>query len=153
MSRAPRLLALILPLGLAACSGSPAAPTPARVPPAAGPTLATFTYTINIPDRALTQQLLTAYPTGRLLSPVAAQAAYDFTEICHGYPNVYYGALAPADGSYYMGAIVVAPYAVASVETFPASAWPNEYGQFAANTTYQWLGRFVYYNCETGEKY
>jgi hypothetical protein len=143
-----QLATCLLPLLLTACTSSPSSPTATTVA-VPGPALDTFTYTINIPDPVLAAQLRLAYPNGRLMSPVAAQAAYDYTAACHGYPNVYYGPLAPPVGAYFDGAITVAPYAVASVETFPSSAWPNMYGQFASNTTYQWLGRFAYYDCET----
>jgi len=137
------LLALAL-LASACSSTTPTAPTAAAALPPAFPaeTLTTITYAINIPDRILAQALVTQYPDGRLLAPLTAQAAYDYTAVYH-MANVYYGPMAPETKAFAMAGIVVAPVSVASQDSFLASEWPNEYGQFA-KARVQWLGRFTY---------
>lgn len=136
----PRILvALVLSIAAAGCSkSSPLAPS---IPEPVA-TTTTITYAINIPNRMTAQALLTQYPNGRLMAPMTAQQLYDYTAIYHA-PNVYYGPLAPPTAAYRLAGIVVAPVNVASKDTFEASEWPNEYGQFE-KAHVQWLGRFTY---------
>lgn len=141
------LVAVALALIASGCSkSSPLAPT---TPAPAAETVITIQYAINIPNRITFQELLTQYPDGRLMAPVTAQQAYDYTAVYH-MANVYYGPLAPETSAYGMAGIVVAPVSVASQDSFLASEWPNEYGQFA-KARVQWLGRFAYTiaNCQT----
>jgi len=146
--RAVTVLALAL-VASACSSANPAAPTATPLVVAAAPTLVTITYAINIPNRIVFQDLVTLYPEGRLMAPMTAQQAYDYTATYH-MANVYYGPLAPETKAFAMAGIVVAPVSVASQDSFDNAEWPNEYGQFEKGRQ-QWLGRFVYTiaNCQT----
>ena len=140
---------VLLALVVGACSRSIVSPTPAPVTIA--PTL--ITYTINVPDAHQAVQLQAQYPDGVQIPPIDAQHQWDYTAIYHGSPNVYFGETAPWQGydcsgkpvpiSEYMNTgIVVAPRAVAAVETFTARDWPNI--GLSPDVTYGWLGRFAY---------
>jgi len=134
---------LTLALVASACnSTNPTAPSATTAAPPAAETLTTITYAINIPSRITFQELLTQYPDGRLMAPMTAQQAYDYTATYH-MANVYYGPMAPETKAYSLAGIVVAPVSVAGQDSFAASEWPNEYGQFA-KARVQWLGRFTY---------
>jgi len=130
-------------LATACGAANPNAPSPTTTAAApAAETLTTITYAINIPNRITFQELLTQYPDGRLMAPMTAQQAYDYTATYHA-ANVYYGPMAPETKAYHMAGIVVAPVSVASQDSFDNAEWPNEYGQFEKGRR-QWLGRFVY---------
>ena len=108
-----------------------------------------LSYTINVPTMAATLIWQAAYPDGVRMAPVTAQSRFDYTPEYHGTPNVYAGATIAGGLRTYTGTgIVVAPYAVASVPTFPATAWPDPITgkPFGGdpNVEYAWLGRFVY---------
>jgi hypothetical protein len=142
---------LSLSVFLVGCSNSPTAPTAAPVPvPTIGDAASTtsdLSYAINIPDAAVAQQLIAAYPHGVRVGPIAAQTTWNET-LAYGAANVYYGPTAPPTGLYAWTGIVVAPLAVAGVDTFWASDWPDQYGQplgnVALDVRYIWVGRFVY---------
>lgn len=105
----------------------------------------TITYSINVPDPYAAQSLIQVHPEGVYMAPVEAQRQYDFTEGYHGTPNVYAGSRQPdALRTYSLAGVVIAPLDVASRATFPASMWPDEYGQFPKDVYLRWLGRFVY---------
>lgn len=132
----------IVALLCASCAELPTAPAPGAAPVSSERHVA-LTYAINIPDPTTAQALITAHPIGVAISPVDAQAQYDFTAAYGGTPNVYAGRSAPA-GTYFSAGIVTAPYAIASVASFHAYEWPDQYGQSPAGVIYDWLGRFVY---------
>lgn len=135
---------LIISLLLLVTVGACASPT--------GPSATTFslvrrdlTYAINIPDPQVAETLRRVYPDGIHTSPVDAQNRWNYTDLYHGTPNVYAGtSVTGGDHTYDYAGIVVAPYHIAAMAVFPASAWPNEYGQSEANVEYAWLGRFAY---------
>lgn len=120
-------------------NSTPLAPTTTVTPTT---TVQDITYTINVPSLGLTQQLLTAYPDGVYLSPIAAQAAYNYSDAYQGTPNVYAGEVWRSE--YYLTGIVIAPIAVASLPHFPASMWPDNFGLYPTGVEYRWLGRFAY---------
>ena len=101
-----------------------------------------ITYAINIPDPIKARALVGAYPNGVLEAPRQAQNDWNYTATYLGSPNVYYGELAPPNCTYPGVGIVVAPQAVASVETFTSLDWPGI--GLEPGITYQWLGRFGY---------
>jgi hypothetical protein len=132
---------ILLALFCSACSshGGVAAPTPVQI------VRSELAYEIHIPDANLAYTLLVAHPNGVEMSPVEAQRQYDFTSAYRNTPNVYAGFPRPAYSAYQFDSIVIAPYAIASVVSFPASAWPDQYGRFPLNTEYTWVGHFVDY--------
>ena len=132
-----KYLLIITTLVMGACSytKSGTAPSPVVTPQS-------ITYAINIPDPIKARALVDAYPNGVLEAPRQAQNDWNYTATYLGSPNVYYGELAPPNCTYPGVGIVVAPQAVASVETFTSLDWPNI--GLEPNVTYQWLGRFVY---------
>lgn len=105
-------------------------------------------YTINVPRSDLAKTLQAAYPDGVRMAPVTAQDRYNFTPEYHGTPNVYAGpTIAGGLRTYSNTGIVTAPYAVASRDVFPATAWPDEYGRpFGGDPSveFSWVGRFVF---------
>lgn len=132
------LIIFVLAAMAPACTSSPVAPTLdqpiARTP---------LGYTINVPDAYRVQQLRAEFPHGVALSPIDAQARYDYTAAYHGSPNVYYGATAPAyQGQYQMTGIVSAPYAIASQASFYGRDWPGS--GLEPNTLYTWVGDFQF---------
>lgn len=127
--------ALVIVLSAAACS-TPTAPT--TVEPAAQ---LEITYAINISDLAESLRLKQQYPNGVRMSPVEAQARWDYTAAYGGSPNVYYGATAPCH-EYIRVGIVVAPYGAASSEPFTAAQWPGI--GLDPTVPYYWIGRFEY---------
>lgn len=129
-------LLVCVSLILAACSSSPTGPTTLTAKPA----LRELDYDINIPDITTTLALQRAYPNGTQTPPVIAQGRWNYTAAYGGSPNVYYGEIAPKC-EYFRVGIVVAPYRVASMETFTSSDWP---GVLEAGVTYTWVGRFVF---------
>lgn len=139
MTKLFSLLAL-LTLVTACGSSNPVAPTP----PAAAAHTITLQYDINIPVPILVQQLQTQFPNGVAVSPIAAQAQWDFRCLYSGSANVYYGPEPPPQGMYQGVGLVIAPADVAGMLTFPATMWPQIAVGEPAGTTYTWLGKFVY---------
>lgn len=113
-----------------------------------------ITYTINLPDAHLVVKLQADNPNGVLMPPLTAQELWDYTAAYGGSPNVYFGETAPWQGSncagvpvpglaeYMNTGIVVAPHAIAALETFTSLDWPNI--GLSPNVTYEWVGRFAY---------
>lgn len=129
------LLFVLLSILTVGCGANPTAPTSAPAP-----AMRVVDYTINVPTTDIAAGLRAQYPTGVLLSPVAAQQQFDYTAAYHGTPNVYAGDVATSTGTYTDTGIVVAPYAAASKSTFTSADWPV----MPAGVTYQWRGTFAY---------
>lgn len=132
------IVALVAALTVA-CTGSKDLTGPSTV---SLPTQTRFlTYDINIPDPKLAVQLRGQYPDGVQMSPMSAQRVWDYTQAYGGSPNVYFGDTSPRC-EYIRAGIVVAPRAVAAVDTFTSLDWPGI--GLEPGTTYRWLGRFAY---------
>lgn len=100
-----------------------------------------MSFDINIPDPGLAVRLRGQYPDGVQMSPMSAQRTWDYTKEYGGSPNVYFGETSPKC-EYIRAGIVVAPRAVAAVDTFTSLDWPGI--GLVPGDTYRWLGRFAY---------
>lgn len=125
---------LLVCLFCVGCGAVPVAPTPATVPPTP------FAYAINVPDTQLAQTLRAYYPQGVHVSPIEAQAHFDYTATYGGTPNVYYGPVAPPCQSYVNTSIIIAPQGAAGKRTFTSVDWPGAH--LDSGVTYEWVGGF-----------
>ena len=124
----------------AACgSSSPAAPTaPPQTPQRS---MIPITYAVNIPDRALADQLAAKFPNGFDIAPVDAQRQWDYTGV-YGCPNAYLGPSDLPGCTYRDVGIAMAPFLAASKVQFTAADWPG--AGLDPQSDYRWLARFVY---------
>lgn len=124
-----------------ACGSNTLAPTPPETPKPVAPTQ--ITYAINLPDAGLVSSMQLQYPHGVTgISPVEAQARWDYSAYYDGSPNVYAGPTAPllATMVYKNVGILIAPILVASKPTFLGSEWSI----MSPTITYEWIGQFAY---------
>lgn len=145
-SHAVRFLGKVSPLVLVVAALASACSSPSNSPLAPTATSAVSTtldldYAINVPDLLTEQALAAAHPDGVRVSPVAAQTTWNYTST-YGSPNAYWGPLAPADGTFILTGVAIAPPAVAQEASFLGSEWPALYGN--SQQRYAWVGRFVY---------
>jgi hypothetical protein len=135
-----RTLSVVLSVVLcSACGSSPlTAPTTIIQPPA----VRELAYAINIPLLLDLQRLKLQYPDGIHIAPLAAQGRWDYSVWYGGTPNVYAGPIAPRCQNFFNTGIVVAPRAVAGMDTFTALDWPGI--GLDAGVTYAWTGRFTF---------
>lgn len=128
------MLLLIL-AAMSGCSNGPAGPTAVTPTPA----VRTIGYDINVPIIEAVMVYKASFPDGINITPVEAQARYDYSDAYRGSPNVYFGATAPKCQQYIGTGIVVAPHHVATMLTFTSKDWPI----LEPGYTYTWVGRFV----------